>query len=58
VRIADRGVSSLERSTGRIISIGEVEDLFIRHFCDVFAREAVHRIDCSVTSQPDPAHPG
>jgi lipoyl(octanoyl) transferase len=38
--IADRGVTSLERSSGRAIRVGEVEDVLIRHFCDVFEREA------------------
>jgi lipoyl(octanoyl) transferase len=39
--ISDRGVTSLERSTGRTIPIADVEDTFVRHFCDVFEREAV-----------------
>jgi len=37
--IPDRGVTSLERSCGRRIPEGEVEDAFVRHFCDVFERD-------------------
>ena len=36
--IADRGVTSLKRLTGREIPIAEVEDQFIRHFAAVFTR--------------------
>jgi lipoyl(octanoyl) transferase len=36
--ISDRGVTSLEKLTGRAIPIPEVEDHFIRHFCAVFDR--------------------
>jgi lipoyl(octanoyl) transferase len=39
--IADRGVTSLEQAAGRTIPIVEVEDAFVRHFCDVFDRAAV-----------------
>ena len=41
--IADRGVTSLERATGRTIPVAEVETAFVRHFCDVFERTAVER---------------
>jgi lipoyl(octanoyl) transferase len=34
--ISDRGVTSLERATGRTISIPEVEDAFVRHVAEVF----------------------
>jgi lipoyl(octanoyl) transferase len=34
--ISDRGVTSLQRLTGRAIPIPEVEDHFVRHFCAVF----------------------
>jgi lipoyl(octanoyl) transferase len=37
--ISDRGVTSLKRLTGREIPIGEVEDLFVRHFRAIFDRE-------------------
>jgi lipoyl(octanoyl) transferase len=36
--ISDRGVTSLQRLTGRAIAIPEVEDHLVRHFCAVFAR--------------------
>ena len=39
--IADRGVTSLERATGRRIPLSDVEDALVRHFGDVFDREAV-----------------
>jgi lipoyl(octanoyl) transferase len=39
--IADRGVTSLEQAAGRTIPLVEVEDAFVRHFCDVFDRAAV-----------------
>ena len=39
--ISDRGVTSLERATGTTIPLAEVEDAFVRHFCDVFERVAV-----------------
>ena len=34
--ISDRGVTSIERLTGRRPPIEEVEAAFVRHFCDVF----------------------
>ena len=37
--ISNRGVTSLERVAGRGISISEVENAAVRHFCDVFERE-------------------
>ena len=37
--IADRGVTSLERATGRAVAIGEVEDAIARRFEEVFARD-------------------
>ncbi len=42
--ISDRGVTSLERLLGREVPIAEVEEQFVRHFCDVFEREPVQ--DC------------
>ena len=38
--ISDRGVTSLEKATGRRIGLAEVEDRVVRHFCDVFERQA------------------
>ena len=37
--ISGRGVTSLERATGREVSLGEVETAVVRRFCDVFERE-------------------
>ena len=39
--ISDRGVTSLERATGRRIELPDVEDALVRRFCEVFEREAV-----------------
>jgi lipoyl(octanoyl) transferase len=39
--LPDRGVTSLERATGRGVAISEVEEAFVRHFCTVFDREVV-----------------
>jgi lipoyl(octanoyl) transferase len=36
--LQDRGVTSLERLTGRAIRLGEVEDVISSRFCDVFDR--------------------
>ena len=36
--ISDRGVTSLERATGRTIPLQRVEDAFVRHFSEVFDR--------------------
>ena len=36
--IADRGVTSLATLLGRPVPIADVEDVMIRHFCDVFDR--------------------
>lgn len=38
--IADRGVTSLAKETGRAVEIAEVENHFIDHFAAVFARDA------------------
>jgi lipoyl(octanoyl) transferase len=40
--ISDRGVTSLEKATGRTIAIEEAEDRMIGHFASVFDRE-VHQ---------------
>jgi len=39
--ISDRGVTSLERATGRHVSIEEVEERFVERFADVFERDVV-----------------
>ena len=39
--IASGGVTSLSRATGRVVSMAEAETSLIRHFADVFDRQAV-----------------
>jgi lipoyl(octanoyl) transferase len=39
--IADRGVTSLARATGRVTSVEQVEDAFVRHCASVFDRAPV-----------------
>jgi lipoyl(octanoyl) transferase len=39
--IADRGVTSLVKATGREIAIPDVEDAIVRHFAEIFERVAV-----------------
>ncbi|MBE3099544.1 MAG: lipoyl(octanoyl) transferase LipB [Planctomycetes bacterium] len=41
--IAGRGVTSLARLTGRPIAPPDVEDIFVRQFCDVFDRQLPSR---------------
>lgn len=45
--ISGRGVTSLQRATGREISVSEVDDAVIRHFCDVFERETTNAMQKS-----------
>ena len=37
--IADRGVTSLEKATGRVIAVDEAEERIVHHFGEVFDRE-------------------
>jgi len=37
--IADRGVTSLARLTGRPVPVPDVEEMFVRHFGEVFERQ-------------------
>jgi lipoyl(octanoyl) transferase len=39
--IGDRGVTSLAALTGAPVSVPELEECFVRQFCDVFQREVV-----------------
>jgi len=39
--IADRGVTSLQEETGRIVDEDEIERTLVRHFADVFGRTVV-----------------
>jgi lipoyl(octanoyl) transferase len=48
--IVDRGVTSLARAAGRVVTIEEVEDACVRHCASVFDRNAVET--CSAPSQP------
>ena len=45
--IASRGVTSLQRATGRAMAMGEVEDAVIRRFCDVFERDTTSAMPAS-----------
>jgi lipoyl(octanoyl) transferase len=38
--IPHRGVTSLERATGRPVTVAEAEETVLRHFCGVFQRQA------------------
>lgn len=42
--IANRGVTSLQRATGRFVPIRQVEDALVRHFCDVFERQVTNAL--------------
>jgi lipoyl(octanoyl) transferase len=46
--ISDRGVTSLERATGRYLSFSEVEDAVVGRFQDVFERQLVASARCTV----------
>ena len=39
--ISDRGVTSLERATGRRLSVTEVEDAVVRQFQEIFERQVI-----------------
>jgi lipoyl(octanoyl) transferase len=39
--IIDRGVTSLERATGRRLAVVEIEDAVVRRFQDIFERELI-----------------
>lgn len=39
--ISDRGVTSLERATGRRLPVAEVEDAVVRRFQEIFEREVI-----------------
>ena len=42
--IPNRGVTSLQRATGRVVPIDEVEDALVQHFCDVFERQVTNAV--------------
>ena len=39
--ISDRGVTSLDRATGRRLTVAEVEDTVVGDFCEIFERQLV-----------------
>jgi lipoyl(octanoyl) transferase len=53
--IGDRGVTSLERVTGRRISLSEVEDAFVRRFQEIFERVTITE-ETSASSAPLTPH--
>src|SRR6185436_9420321 len=54
--ISDRGVTSLERATGRRLSIGDVEDAVVRRFQDVFDRRTPKTEALPASAAPLPHH--
>lgn len=42
--ISDRGITSLRRSLGKKLTIGEVENALIQHFGAVFERDVTHAV--------------
>lgn len=55
--IGDRGVTSLEKITGRHVPLAEVEELVIRRFAEVFDRQPVEAAGVlPVTAGPLPPH--
>lgn len=49
--ISDRGVTSLEKATGRPVPLAEAEDAIVRHFCDVFGASS---FDTATSATPRP----
>jgi lipoyl(octanoyl) transferase len=54
--ITDRGVTSLDRATGRAVPISQVEDIFVRHFADVFERAPREAILAIAGGPERPSH--
>jgi lipoyl(octanoyl) transferase len=52
--ISNRGVTSLERATGRRLSLNDVEDTVIRNFQEVFA--LAKTVEPTASSAPPPHH--
>ena len=50
--IADKEVTSLARELGRSVDHLTVENVFIRHFSDVFGRSALEEIAAWPAAQP------
>jgi lipoyl(octanoyl) transferase len=53
--IADHGVTSLNRATGRTIPLPDAEDALLRHFCDVFDRRAEVGVTTAASDEPGSA---
>jgi lipoyl(octanoyl) transferase len=49
--ISDRGVTSLEKATGRPVPLVEAEDAIVRHFCGVFGAST---LDTATSATPSP----
>jgi lipoyl(octanoyl) transferase len=49
--ISDRGVTSLEKATGRPVPLAEAEDALVRHFCEVFGASI---LDTDTSATPSP----
>jgi len=48
--IGDRGVTSLEKATGRRVSIAEVEDTFVRRFAETFERRVTSDLPAAASA--------
>jgi len=48
--ISDRGVTSLEKATGRRVSIAEVEDTFVRRFAETFERRVTSDLPAAASA--------
>jgi len=56
--ISDRGVTSLERATGRLLTVAEVEDAVVRRFQEVFERTTMpEQTSASAALLPHPDQP-
>ena len=50
--ISDRGVTSLEKATGRPVPLAEAEGVIVRRFCDVFGAVVVEEADSQTADGP------
>ena len=51
--IADHGVTSIEKATGRRVALPQVEDAIVRHFGEVFDREVRGGAPVETAATPD-----
>ena len=42
--ITNRSVTSLQRAIGEVVAMNMVEDVLVRHFCDVFGRQVTNEL--------------